>query len=142
MLELNAIGHLGQDAKVNFVNGKSVINFSIAYTEKYRNGQGVEVKNTTWIDCSYWVEKTTVAQYMKKGGLLFIRGKPEARTFTGRDNKTNAVLSVRIAFLQLLQSAREDTGSGPRAPAQQQGPGSGPIPEASDLTEPIDDLPF
>ena len=40
MLKIFAIGHLGKDATVNNVNGKNVINFSVAHTEKWNDAQG------------------------------------------------------------------------------------------------------
>ena len=40
MIKMQVIGHLGQDATVNNVNGKSVINFSVAHSEKYKNKDG------------------------------------------------------------------------------------------------------
>jgi hypothetical protein len=37
MLQIQAIGYLGKDAIISNKNGKSVINFSIAHTEKFKN---------------------------------------------------------------------------------------------------------
>ena len=54
MLKLQLIGNLGQDAVVNNVGGKNVINFSVAHTEKYKNSEGTEVSKTTWVSCAYW----------------------------------------------------------------------------------------
>ena len=36
MIRISVIGRLGQDATVNNVNGKNVINFSVAYSEKFK----------------------------------------------------------------------------------------------------------
>ena len=40
MIKLQVIGNLGKDCIVNTVNGKNVINFTVAHTEKYRDSQG------------------------------------------------------------------------------------------------------
>ena len=37
MIKMQIIGHLGQDSQVNDVNGKKVINFSVAHSEKFKN---------------------------------------------------------------------------------------------------------
>ena len=58
MIKLQAIGHLGKDATTNAVNGKNVINFSVAHTEKYKDQQGNQKEKTVWVECSYWTEKT------------------------------------------------------------------------------------
>jgi len=49
MIRISVIGRLGQDAVVNNVNGKTVINFSMAYSEKFKKQDGQEVDKTTWI---------------------------------------------------------------------------------------------
>jgi len=66
MLKLQLIGNLGQDAVVNNVGGKNVINFSVAHTEKYKNADNAEVSKTTWVSCAYWTEKINLGNYLKK----------------------------------------------------------------------------
>ncbi|KAK6020162.1 hypothetical protein OSTOST_14189, partial [Ostertagia ostertagi] len=44
------IGHLGKDCIVNTVNGKNVINFTVAHTEKYKDSQGNQQERTTWVE--------------------------------------------------------------------------------------------
>ena len=105
MIKLQLIGHLGQDATVNDVNGRKVINFSVAHSEKYKNKEGIEVSRTTWASCAYWTERINLAMYLKKGTQVYIDGFPEAKTY--RNSNTNEVmpqLSVRVASLQLLSS--------------------------------------
>ena len=51
MIKMQVIGHLGKDCIVNTVNGKNVINFTVAHTEKYRDSQGNNQEKTTWVDC-------------------------------------------------------------------------------------------
>ena len=48
MIKLLVIGNLGKDAVVNNVNGKSVINFSVAHTEKYKDAQGNQKDRTVY----------------------------------------------------------------------------------------------
>ena len=71
MIRISVIGRLGQDATVNNVNGKTVINFSMAYSEKFKNQQGEDVDKTTWVSCAYWTDKTNVSNYLKKGTAGF-----------------------------------------------------------------------
>ena len=40
MIKLQVIGNLGKDCVTNVVNGKNVINFSVAHTEKFKDAQG------------------------------------------------------------------------------------------------------
>ena len=41
MIKMQVIGRLGKDCVVNTVNGKNVINFTVAHSEKYKDSQGV-----------------------------------------------------------------------------------------------------
>jgi single-strand DNA-binding protein len=120
MLKLQSICRLGQDAIVNTVNGRTVINFSAAYSEKYKNSEGIEVSNTTWLSCAYWVEKATISAYLKKGLQIYLEGKPEARIYTNNQGNTVPQLNVRVSYVKLLSDKKE--------PEQQQ--------------EVVDDMPF
>lgn len=63
MLKTLVIGLLGRDAIVNEVNGRKVINFSVAHSFKYKDAAGTEKTKTTWLDCAYWTDRTGVAPY-------------------------------------------------------------------------------
>ena len=148
MIKMQIIGNLGKDCVVNTVNGKNVINFTVAHTEKYKDSQGNQQEKTTWVDCAYWVDRTAIAQYLTKGKQVFVEGQPEARSFQRNDGTPGASLSLRVREVQLL-GGRGDSGSGGpsynynNAASNTAAPNSGGnIPTASEITEPIDDLPF
>lgn len=107
MLKLQAIGHLGRDASTNTVNGKTVINFAMAHSEKWKDQSGNQQEKTTWVDCSWWTEKTAVVPYLKKGTQVYVDGQPEVRTFDKKDGTPGHVLSVRIGQLQLLGGGQQ-----------------------------------
>lgn len=150
MIKLQVIGNLGKDALVNNVNGKNVINFTVAHTEKYKDAQGNQKDKTTWVDCAYWTDRTAVAPYLKKGTQVYVDGQPDVRTYTTQDGRQGATLSLRVLSVQLLGTKSSDgTSSGGNndgggnyasAPAYAQPPASAP--SANDLTAPLDDLPF
>ncbi|MES2775993.1 MAG: single-stranded DNA-binding protein [Bacteroidota bacterium] len=150
MIKLQVIGHLGKDCNVNSVNGKSVINFTVAHSERYKDSQGVQNEKTTWVDCAYWTDKTAISPYLKKGQSVYVEGTPEARHFTRNDGTSGATLSLRVLNIQLVGAARQE-GGGNNAPQQnnyQQQAGQpqqnnySSVPAANEVTEPIDDLPF
>lgn len=112
MIKLQLIGHLGQDATVNEVNGRKVINFSVAHSEKYKNKEGVEVNKSVWVSCAYWTDKTSVVNYLKKGTQVYAEGAPEAKTY--RNQTTNEVmpqLSLRVTSIQLLSSNKNSSNT-------------------------------
>ncbi|HET9430072.1 MAG TPA: single-stranded DNA-binding protein [Chitinophagaceae bacterium] len=143
MIKMQIIGNLGKDCVVNTVNGKNVINFTVAHTEKYKDSQGNMQEKTTWVDCAYWTDRTAVAQYLTKGKQIYAEGQPEVRTFTRQDGTSGASLSLRVREVQLLGGRSEGTGSPSYTGTAAASSGSGSsVPSANDITEPVDDLPF
>lgn len=110
---MQAIGNLGKDAVTNTVNGKTVINFTLAHTEKGRDkdAQGNPKDKTIWVDCAYWTERTGVAQYLKKGTQIYVEGQPDIRTYTTQDGRQGASLTLRVGSLQLLGGRSSDNSS-------------------------------
>ena len=143
MIKLQAIGNLGKDCVTNVVNGKNVINFSVAHTEKYKDAQGNQKERTTWVECGYWTEKTGIAPYLKKGTQVYVDGVPEVRTYPKNDGTTGVSLSLRVSTVQLLGNRGDSApsnGGNSYSSASSSAPSN--VPSASDITEPIDDLPF
>ena len=87
MIKLQIIGHLGTDCTTNEVNGRTVINFPVAHSEKYKDAQGNLVEKSTWVRCAYWTDRTGIAQYLKKGQLVYAEGSPEAEGYLNKDNQ-------------------------------------------------------
>jgi single-strand DNA-binding protein len=117
MIKLQIIGNLGKDCIVKEVNGKNVINFSVAHSEKFRDAQGTEKERTTWVECAYWIEKTNVAQYLTKGRTVYAEGYPQADAYANKDGQPAATLRMRVTNIQLLSS---NNGGGEGGVAQQQ----------------------
>lgn len=134
MLKLTAIGSVGADAEVKKVNGKSVIQFSVAHSEKYTDSKGEKQESTTWVRCSKWADdgKTGVAEYIKKGTKVYVEGFPKVQTYTTKDGKQGASLELRVLQVELLGSKDSEPAS--QAPARPLGPA------AADPAG--DDLPF
>ncbi len=136
MIKLQVIGNLGKDAVLNNVNGKSVINFTVAHTERFKDAQGVQKDKTTWVDCAYWTDRTGIAPYLKKGTSVYVEGTPDVRTYTTADGRNGATLSLRTLNIQLLGGRPNEGG----APQQDNSSSSSTVVNSS--SEPLDDLPF
>lgn len=143
MIKMQVIGNLGKDCVVNTVNGKNVINFTVAHTEKFKDSQGNQQEKTTWVDCAYWTDRTAVAQYLTKGKQVYVEGQPEARSFQRNDGTPGSSLSLRVREVQLL-GGRGESGGAYQQPANASSAMSGNsnVPSPGDITEPVDDLPF
>ncbi len=142
MIKMQVIGNLGKDCVVNTVNGKNVINFTVAHTEKYRDSQGNNQEKTTWVDCAYWTDRTALSPYLTKGKQVFVEGQPEVRSFTRQDGTAGASLSLRVREVQLLGGRGDSVGSPSVSSAPSMSSVGSSIPSPGEITEPIDDLPF
>lgn len=148
MIKLQAIGNLGKDCVTNTVNGKNVINFNVAHTEKFRDAQGNQKDKTIWVECAYWTDRTGIAPYLRKGTQVYVEGTPDIRTYSKNDGTTGVSLTLRVLSIQLLGSRGEgggDSQSGGYSNNSYTAPASNTVPAASggaNYGEPMDDLPF
>src|SRR5438034_515588 len=140
MIKLQIVGNLGKDCIVKEVNGKNVINFSVAHTERFKDAQGNQKERTTWVECAYWTDRTAVAPYLKKGQLVYAEGSPEADGYMNKDNQAAATLRMRVQNVQLLGS-KGDGQQNPQ-PAMAESSSVSSMNRQSDNGEPADDLPF
>jgi len=137
---MQAIGNLGKDCVTNAVNGKNVINFNVAHTEKFKDAQGNQRDKTIWVECAYWTDRTGIAPYLRKGTQVYVEGTPDIRTYTKNDGTTGVSLTLRVLSVQLLGARPEGNGGGgdSYAPAT-----NNAVPASSGgFSEPMDDLPF
>jgi single-strand DNA-binding protein len=144
MIKLQVIGNLGKDCVMNTVNGKNVINFTVAHTERFKDAQGNQKDKTVWVDCAYWTERTGIAPYLKKGTQVYAEGPAEVRTYQTQDGKQGATLTMRVVSVQLLGSRSDGNSGGQQSYNQQPSYNNQQVatPSAADITEPLDDLPF
>jgi|SRR6516162_2759511 single-strand DNA-binding protein len=146
MIKLQVIGNLGKDCVTNLVNGKNVINFNVAHTEKFRDAQGNQKDKTIWVECAYWTDRTGIAPYLKKGTQVYAEGTPEVRTYPKNDGTTGVSLTLRVVNVQLLGSrgggGENESGAGETYGGRQVSNAAGGMNPAVDVSAPIDDLPF
>lgn len=150
MIKLQVIGNLGADCISKEVNGKNVINFNVAHSEKFKDSMGNLKERTIWVNCAYWTDRTPVAQYLKKGKTVYVEGSPEAEAYTNKDGQPAATLRLRVFNLQLLggvsennesnnynNSPNNNSSNNNSTTASQQN-----VQQPSQVEEPADDLPF
>ena len=110
MIKLQIVGNLGKDCIVKEVNGKSVINFSVAHTERFKDSQGNQKDRTTWVECAYWTDKTAVAQYLVKGKTIYAEGTAEAEGYLNKEGLAAATLRMRVQSVQLIGGNTDNQG--------------------------------
>ena len=147
MIKLQIIGNLGADCIQKEINGKTVINFNVAHSEKFKDAQGNPKERTTWVNCAYWTDRTAVAQYLTKGRTVYAEGSPEAEAYTSKEGQPAATLRMRVQTVQLLGGNTEASGNNNYNQGNVSNAGSGSAPVVR--TQPVmqnapvdDDLPF
>ena len=94
MLQFQAIGNLGADAKVVNENGKQFVSFNVGHNDRWRGQDGVEHESTT---------------FLKKGRLVFVEGKGSARVYSSEKARGMvAGLNIMVDRLELVGAAPDE----------------------------------
>jgi single-strand DNA-binding protein len=103
---MNIIGRLTRDAEVRTVLHKTVVNFSVAINDGYKNKEGERIEQTTYFDCAYWLS-ANVAKILTKGTLVELSGKVSARSWIGKDGQAHAGLNFHTSQITLHGGAKK-----------------------------------
>lgn len=143
MIKLQIVGNLGKDCIVKEINGKNVINFSVAHTERFKDAQGNQKERTTWVECAYWTDRTAIAPYLVKGMMVYAEGSPEADPYTNKEGQAAATLRMRVQNIQLLGGNKDNQGAS-SGNVTNTGYSNTPVmkTEPAQTSAPVDDLPF
>ena len=146
MLQVEIIGNIGNDAQVKDFNGKKYIAFNVAHSEKFKNQQGVETERTTWVSVLKPGE-SAVAQYLKKGTPVFVRGDLSVKAYQDSAHNWQVGVNCLAREVQLLPGGKRDQNAGTQqeAPAEPATTNTNvsSAPAASETGEGnADDLPF
>lgn len=76
-------GHLTKDVEVKIVGETAVARLSIAVSRKYKNRQGNQVEETTFIDAEAWGNTgRVISENFKKGMPILVEGKLKQANWT------------------------------------------------------------
>ncbi|GBU20548.1 single-stranded DNA-binding protein [Fibrobacteres bacterium R8-0-B4] len=111
------IGNLGRDPELRYTpQGRPVVNFSLATTERWTSKSGEKQERTEWHKIVLWGRQAEVAnQYLKKGSPCYIEGRITTRSWEDKDKGKRYSTEIEGLSLQLLGSRGD---SQPHAPAQ------------------------
>lgn len=131
---MNITGRVTADAQVrNVSDSKTVVNFSVAINDSYRNKKGERIEQTTYFDCAYWLS-ANVARTLTKGAVVELTGRVSARAWTGNNGEAHAGLNFNASQIKLH-------GGGKKSETVQATKGNGNNKEKEKEKE-NDDLPF
>ena len=132
---MNIVGRITKNAEINTLkNDKQVVNFSIAINDSYKSKQGDRVEQTTYYNCSYWINPN-VAKILTKGTLVELSGRVSSNAWIGKDGEIKSGLNFHTSNIKLH-------GGGKKSDTEEQSttkPQKAPIALLDDVD---DDLPF
>lgn len=112
MLRLEIIGNLGTDAKIiRGNNGKEFCSISVATTRKYRNKDGQDVEQTTWVTVSLNWNCQNLVPYLKKGAKVYVAGQMRTRIYKTQHEEWCCGIDLLADTLELCSTIKPDTNS-------------------------------
>lgn len=114
MIQIFFVGNIGRNADLKTINGRQVIEFSIAHTEKKKDAAGVQYDETTWATVSKWIPEggsTALHPYLTQGTKVAVTGKVKAHGYAARENNVDGSPQIR-AELRIMAENIELCGGG------------------------------
>lgn len=95
------VGRITRNAEIRTLeNHKQVVNFSVAINENYKTKDGERREQTTYFNCAYWLSPK-VAEYLTKGTLVELSGRPSASAWIGKDGDLKAGLNFHTSRIKI-----------------------------------------
>jgi single-strand DNA-binding protein len=90
------IGNLGKDPEVQTLEGgQTVVKFSLATSETYKDRQGNNHTETEWHSIVLWNSLAQLAaKYLKKGSMVYLEGKLKYRSYEDKAGITRYLTEV------------------------------------------------
>lgn len=101
------VGNLGRDPEVRtFSNGDRVANVTIATTDKWKDKQSNEMRESTeWHRIVFNGRLAEIVeQYLRKGSQIYVEGSLRTRKWTDKDGLEKYTTEIRADQMQMLGS--------------------------------------
>jgi len=107
---VHLIGRLGKDPETRLTtNGKKVVNFSLAVSERRKTAQGEAKEYIEWVNIEAWEHLGEIcAQYLHKGSLIFIEGRLKTDKYEDKKDETKYYTKVVASTMQMLEKKPEE----------------------------------
>jgi single-strand DNA-binding protein len=102
------IGNVGRDPETRDVNGKTVCNFSVAVTERWKDRDRIQHEKTTWFRVAAWRKLGEIcSQYVHTGMRVMVEGNIEAQAYTNSNGDAAASLELTAREVKFLNSKQQ-----------------------------------
>jgi len=115
------IGNLGRDPELRYTpQGRPVVNFSLATTERWTSKSGEKQERTEWHKIVLWGRQAEVAnQYLKKGNSCYIEGRITSRSWEDKDKVKHYRTEIEGQTMQFLGATGGGRGESSASPPLQ-----------------------
>ena len=132
-------GNLTRDPELRSTgSGTNVCSFSVAVNRVYRDTNGENKEDVSYIDCSAWGKLgEMISQYAKKGSGVLVSGRLNQRSWEDKSGNKRSNTEIVVEDFNFLGGASGTNGGG-SAPASSNNTSSDipdDIPEEVDLSE-------
>lgn len=101
------VGRITRNAEINTLkNDKQVVNFSVAINDSYKTKQGERKEQTTYYNCSYWIN-AKIAEYLTKGTLVELSGRISSNAWIGKDGEIKSGLNFNTSRIKFHGSGQK-----------------------------------
>ena len=133
------IGRLGADPEIRYTpGGSTVANFNVATNRVWKDKDGSNKEETTWLRVVAWNRLAEIVkEYVKKGHRIYVEGRIQTRSWEDQNGQTRYMTEIVASQIQMLESP------GAKAEPIGEAPDTPDIPPPDD-TEPApdDSVPF
>jgi single-strand DNA-binding protein len=109
-------GNVGRDPEVRFSKaGNTVVTFSVAVTERVKEGDGWKDGDTTWFRVTAFGQLgEDAAEGVRKGARVVVGGRFKVRKWTGDDGVERTEAEVVADWVGVKPRAKQDRGQASR----------------------------
>lgn len=138
------MGNLTRDVEMRTTqSGQTVANFSLAVTRSWRDQNGAQQDQTSFINCVAWGKPgEIIAQYVQKGAPLLVSGRLDQRSYEDKEGNKRQAVEVVVEDFNFVGGGRggDNGGSDYSAPANSSSKSSSKSKDV--VIEDIDDKPI
>jgi single-strand DNA-binding protein len=131
------VGNLGRDPEARQLpSGDSVVTFSLATTDSYKDKSGQKVETTEWHRVVFFGKTADVAaKYLTKGSQVYVEGSIVTKKFNDKEGNEKVSVEIKGERMQML-GGRSGSDSEPEAKPQRK------LQQAQKAADIDDDIPF
>jgi len=108
--EIEIEGYLGKNPTSPSDKFPDMLTFSVGVTQVHKTKDSdIKESRTTWYDVICFDKNRTA--YLKhklvKGDKVIVKGRPSIKTWVGKDNVTNSIISITLTQIALMKKEND-----------------------------------